>query len=458
MMRYKNLYSFLVIWLFGFNICAQETYRPLVEDGKRWTYDDYLSLRPDVYNHYYWYFLEGDSTINGQVCKKMFSKNKDNDGAINYEGSLFEDERRVYVYRPTETQAALLYDFSCQVGDTIETLRGRFKVEEIFWKMNEGRDLHYYDLIPIGDLPDEEELHVLWIEGVGCTTDFFYMIPYPGNYRSLHACETDAGKIYQYTLKLTEEGYHEMGIEGKTWNYIHHYEDGGGIHEEPYSYIVRGDTIIGKTACKKVYRIESGTERFAFTLQEIGRSVLMKAPGVDYWTIPYDFGRTDVGRVFNWDSEYGRGRVYWMLNTIDTISIGAHDFRRLVFLQKTIAGSTNDTISHIDDNDDVWHEVWLEGVGSILNGIENPIHEEPPISDDYTRFLSCYENGKCIFNAENFTAIHDLAAPEMVNGKLSNGQWYDLSGRRIGDGQWAMDNGQLPRGVYIRDGKKVLVK
>ena len=59
---------------------------------------------------------------------------------------------------------------------------------------------------------------------------------------------------------------------------------------------------------------------------------------------------------------------------------------------------------------------------------------------------------------DSYTAIHDLSAPEMVNGQSSNGKWYDLSGRRIGDGQWKMDNGQLPRGVYIRDGKKVLVK
>ena len=56
------------------------------------------------------------------------------------------------------------------------------------------------------------------------------------------------------------------------------------------------------------------------------------------------------------------------------------------------------------------------------------------------------------------TFIHDLSAPEMVNGQSSNGIWYDLTGRRIGDGQWKMDNGQLPRGVYIRDGKKVMVK
>ena len=50
-------------------------------------------------------------------------------------------------------------------------------------------------------------------------------------------------------------------------------------------------------------------------------------------------------------------------------------------------------------------------------------------------------------------AIHDISSLEMVKGK-----WYDLSGRRIGDGQWKMENGQLPRGVYIREGKKVMVK
>ena len=33
-------------------------------------------------------------------------------------------------------------------------------------------------------------------------------------------------------------------------------------------------------------------------------------------------------------------------------------------------------------------------------------------------------------------AIHDLAAPEMVNGTSSNGQWYDLhKGRQEGDGE-----------------------
>ena len=43
------------------------------------------------------------------------------------------------------------------------------------------------------------------------------------------------------------------------------------------------------------------------------------------------------------------------------------------------------------------------------------------------------------------------------NGKQKNDDvWYDLQGRRIG--QWSMVNGQLKSGIYIINGKKVIVK
>ncbi len=56
---------------------------------------------------------------------------------------------------------------------------------------------------------------------------------------------------------------------------------------------------------------------------------------------------------------------------------------------------------------------------------------------------------------DTLTAIHDLAAPEMVNGQSSNGIWYDLYGRRV---SVSSAGSVLPKGVYIKDGRKVLVK
>ena len=49
-----------------------------------------------------------------------------------------------------------------------------------------------------------------------------------------------------------------------------------------------------------------------------------------------------------------------------------------------------------------------------------------------------------VFSFDIVTAIHNI--PTTINH-----QWYDLSGRRV-------DGGLLPRGIYIRDGKKVVVK
>ena len=34
---------------------------------------------------------------------------------------------------------------------------------------------------------------------------------------------------------------------------------------------------------------------------------------------------------------------------------------------------------------------------------------------------------------------------------------YDLTGRRVANGEWKMDNGKLPKGVYIQNGKKFIV-
>jgi len=53
-------------------------------------------------------------------------------------------------------------------------------------------------------------------------------------------------------------------------------------------------------------------------------------------------------------------------------------------------------------------------------------------------------------------AVRDL---QMVNGKWSNGKYYDLSGRQIVNGKSVNGksvNGKLPRGVYIRGGKKMV--
>ena len=52
--------------------------------------------------------------------------------------------------------------------------------------------------------------------------------------------------------------------------------------------------------------------------------------------------------------------------------------------------------------------------------------------------------------------VDGISAPSIVNCNLSNCKWYDLSGRQIRHS--SLDTRHLPHGIYIREGKKVVVK
>ena len=108
-------------------------------------------------------------------------------------------------------------------------------------------------------------------------------------------------------------------------------------------------------------------------------------------------------------------------------------------------------LATIEDGADVWHEIWVEGVGSELNGIEDPVHERPLNDKDYTRFVSCYENGICIFTANDFTTT-SITSPSSLNPQPSTlTPWYSLSGR-------SLTAPPTRPGLYIKDGHKVLIK
>ena len=415
--------------MFGLHAQQEDNYRPLVEEGKRWTYDNYLALRPEKYNHFYVYYLQGDTVIGGKNCLRMYAENEGNDGKIaHYIGALYEESKKVYMIEP-EREAYILYDFDCKEGDVITAGGETLKVVRISTQQNEERNLRVYELLPTA-YEEGNELPVTWIEGVGCTKDFFGMIPFNGNYNSLVCCEVNGETLYQYVQpKYTEEGYHEMAIEGKTWNYIHHFVDEKGEHDEPYCYIVKGDTLLQERfTYKKLYRQDASGERYVGTILEEGRDVYMLPAGATVWRSLYQFGRDDIGRVFDWESKYGRGRVYWMLNTIDTIQVRGQDFRRLIALQRTIKGGTPKQLSTIEDGEDVWHDIWIEGVGSQYSGIEAPIPEAQP-DNDYSYLESCYENGECIFTAADFTTgirniSTDAYRPFVEDGKVWKVGWF----------------------------------
>ena len=388
-------------------------YRPLVEEGKHWTYDNFMPLRPAKYDHYYYYDLKGDTTIAGKNCLKMFSENLYNDSVVRYEGALYEESKKVYCFFPGQEESVLLYDFDCEVGDTLQIYihhNYQVLVKDIQTEDNGGIAIKKYILQIIWDYG---EVYVVWIEGVGAMKDFFGMIPNEGNYNSLKACEVNDKTLYQWIEPdPTEKGYHKMAIEGKRWNYIHYYLDENGEHREPYSYVVKGDTVIRRTTYHKLWYQDEKSEQLVCLLIEQGRDVLKSLDFGDnsydtpYMTYFFSFGRDDFGRVFTWKAQNEPGNTNWMVSGVDTIEVNNRPFRRFTCLQKY--SENGESLTTIEDGGEgVWHDIWVEGVGSASCGIEdqNPSHEPPVRStSDYSYFVSCYEDGECIFTADDFNA------------------------------------------------------
>ena len=145
----------------------------------------------------------------------------------------------------------------------------------------------------------------------------------------------------------------------------------------------------------------------------------------------FDFGRDDFGRVFTWNADMNTGNTNWMVYGIDDIMVNGRQFRRYTCLQKYSEAGEDLTMIEYDD-DGVWHDIWVEGVGSAISGIEdqNPSHE-PPVRKpgEYTYFVSCYEDGECIFTAEDFDIP---SAIKPVKSSVSKDmEIYDLRGRRL---------------------------
>lgn len=56
-----------------------------------------------------------------------------------------------------------------------------------------------------------------------------------------------------------------------------------------------------------------------------------------------------------------------------------------------------------------------------------------------------------IASQDNIDGISEVKEDsQMVNGKCSNGKWYNLAGQMV--------NGKLPRGILIQGGRKVLIR
>ncbi len=130
----KNLF---ILLLFAFFNVFSQAYTPLLKEGNKWwgSYSEgYCPSCNPQYKAYY-VFINGETTVNGQVYKKIYSNFYFNDtmtptGAAGqytnnpdvFECLMREDlvAKKVYFINANTNTEKILYDFSAQIGDVVE--------------------------------------------------------------------------------------------------------------------------------------------------------------------------------------------------------------------------------------------------------------------------------------------------------------------------------------------------
>ena len=137
-------------------------YRPFVEDGKVWVVKG-SGISPDGSPMEQWIdycYLDGDTIISGQTCKRMMCVTNDNPSPL-YVGAWYEQDKKVYFAGNYGQQLELLYDFTLSSGDNIQGPDGNL------WIVNKttgditGFKGTYYDLT------NDDIVIERWFEGVG---------------------------------------------------------------------------------------------------------------------------------------------------------------------------------------------------------------------------------------------------------------------------------------------------
>ena len=91
-----------------------------------------------------------------------------------------------------------------------------------------------------------------------------------------------------------------------------------------------------------------------------------------------------------------------------------------------------------------WDEVWIEGIGSLTGGLMGTAIYRA--SGTYPNLMRCVDNDKLLFEYGTTTSM----GQPPIKHSVASSRIHDLQGRRV--------NSLSAKGIYIQNGRKVVVK
>ena len=238
-----------------------------------------------------------------------------------------------------------------------------------------------------------------------------------------HQALFKAGKSWHYmkTRKVGEDLEHLLAIVDTTY----------------VSLTVRGDTLVDGLQCWKVNWETPDTSYLHSIWHEDGMLVyLIDQEKGNRKELVFDFTPIRGSHLPDFGSR-------WSLNAIDVVECWGCYYNRYYYL-------------HADGGSD--EPLLVCGIGT-FNGIEN----RAGLYGGWNtfQFRGCYDGDDLIFSpGDFFKEASSVGNPNSLINELADGIVYDLQGRRVGQGNNVTEyqGNKLPKGIYIQNGRKVVIK
>ena len=433
---------------------AQIDYHPFVENGKEWTMAYLGTVSPEYQHTFSYQQIKLGSTIevDGMTFKQIVSSSwqYDQDGPSNWKETneyVGEADGKVYLYNQQTKNTIQVMDFTLKVGDTYR--------QTLTSDPNDG----YWDFVvtavkdtviatSVDKTPrkclylswsDSKETDDVWIEGIGSLyggVQGAYGRMKTGAISMLRICKADEQTLY--------EAYHPFLKEGKTWNYQEYYHNLWDDEQwtKDVSYVINGTTEIDGKAYYKMYRISEEGSKYYCALREEDRKVWQYTSD-DGDQLLYDFGMS-IGDSYTPSDE----PIRYQLTDIKPMRFQYYQLLNVLHYDVSEQYDPTEPYEYIGP------EQIVEGVGCRKGWNFMELYALVPYNGILhgENFLSCYEDGRCIFTADDFN-LYEMQTKEIEvinDNKAENKKGiYNLQGQRIR---------HLQKGLNIVNGRKVHVK
>lgn len=243
---------------------------------------------------------------------------------------------------------------------------------------------------------------------------------------------------------VSQEKVHAIFVEGRNWRYEHLKPDGqresdGSEGYIKYDYVLKvgNDVLFDGHQCKEIIcDFKDETSLYAYGYEEDGCVMLYALFNEPAFYAPFPTGEWVTLYDFNVQKDSHCQMGAFLCSDMIVCEVGQVEDSQHI---------SHGYISFSDAHNPSWPKRYVvEAIGSPFGLFEftNLIAD-----GSGSRFIGCYDGDTCLFSAEDFSLTMNISAiPRLVEKDVL----HDLSGCKLQ---------QKPsKGIYIKDGKKVLVK